>query len=203
MNLDRRLLSLARDSRTALIITILAGFLGGILTIAQARALSLTINNIFINGETLQDVMTLLRALLFIIAGRSLLVWISEVSAKAVAVRVKNDLRERLFAHIVTLGPSFTRKERTGELTAAVVEGVEALDAYFSQYLPQLVLSALVPLSILVFAFPIDPLSGLILFLTAPLIPVFMILIGKGAEAITNRQYETLSRLSAHFLDSL
>ena len=203
MNLDRRLLSLARDSRTALIITILAGFLGGILTIAQARALSLTINNIFINGETLQDVMTLLRALLFIIAGRSLLVWISEVSAKAVAVRVKNDLRERLFAHIVTLGPSFTRKERTGELTAAVVEGVEALDAYFSQYLPQLVLSALVPLSILVFAFPIDPLSGLILFLTAPLIPVFMILIGQGAEAITNRQYETLSRLSAHFLDSL
>ena len=203
MNLDRRLLSLARDSRTALIITILAGFLGGILTIAQARTLSLTINNVFINGETLQDVMNLLRALLFIIAGRSLLVWISEVSAKAVAVRVKNDLREKLFAHIVKLGPSFTRKERTGELTAAAVEGIEALDAYFSQYLPQLVLSALIPLSILVFAFPIDPLSGLILFLTAPLIPVFMILIGKGAEAITNRQYETLSRLSAHFLDSL
>ena len=203
MNLDRRLISLARDSRTALIITILAGFLGGILTIAQARTLSLTVNNIFINGETLQDVITLLRALLFIIAGRSLLVWISEISAKAVAVRVKNDLRERLFAHIVKLGPSFTRKERTGELTTAAVEGIEALDAYFSQYLPQLVLSALVPLSILIFVFPIDPLSGFILFLTAPIIPVFMIMIGKGAEAITTRQYETLSRLSAHFLDSL
>ena len=203
MNLDRRLLSLARDSRTALIITILAGFLGGILTIAQARALSLTINNVFINGETLQDVANLLHALLFIIAGRSILVWISEVSAKAVVVRVKNDLRERLFAHIVKLGPSFTRKERTGELTTAAVEGIEALDAYFSQYLPQLVLSALVPLSILVFVFPLDPLSGFILFVTAPLIPVFMIMIGKGAEIITNRQYETLSRLSAHFLDSL
>ena len=109
MNLDRRLISLARDSRTALIITILAGFLGGLLTIAQARALSLTINNVFINGETLQDVANLLRALLFIIAGRSLLTWISEVSAKAVAVRVKTDLRERLFAHIVKLGPSYTR----------------------------------------------------------------------------------------------
>ncbi len=203
MNLDRRLISLARDSRTALIITILAGFLGGILTIAQAHTLSLTINNVFINGETLQDVTNLLRALLFIIAGRSLLTWISEVSAKAVAVRVKTDLRERLFAHIVKLGPSYTHSERTGELTTAAVEGIEALDAYFSQYLPQLVLSALVPLSILVFVFPIDPLSGFILFITAPLIPVFMVLIGKGAEAITNRQYETLSRLSAHFLDSL
>jgi len=203
MNLDRRLLSLARDSRTALIVTILAGFLGGILTIAQARALSLTVNDVFIDGETLQGVANLLRALLFIIVGRSLLIWISEISAKAVAVRVKNDLRERLFAHIVKLGPSYTRSERTGELTAAAVEGIEALDAYFSQYLPQLVLSALVPLSILVFVFPLDPLSGLILFLTAPLIPIFMILIGKGAEIITNRQYETLSRLSAHFLDSL
>ena len=203
MNLDRRLISLARDSRTALIITILAGFLGGILTIAQAHTLSLTINNVFINGETLQDVINLLRALLFIIAGRSLITWISEVSAKAVAVRVKTDLRKRLFAHIVKLGPSYTHSERTGELTTAAVEGIEALDAYFSQYLPQLVLSALVPLSILAFVFPIDPLSGFILFITAPLIPVFMVLIGKGAEAITNRQYETLSRLSAHFLDSL
>ncbi len=59
------------------------------------------------------------------------------------------------------------------------------------------------PLSILVFVFPIDVLSGVVLLLTAPLIPFFMILIGKGAEAVTKRQYDTLSRLSSHFLDSL
>jgi ATP-binding cassette, subfamily C, bacterial CydD len=112
-------------------------------------------------------------------------------------------LRERLFAHIQALGPAYVRGERTGELTAAAVEGIEALDAYFSQYLPQLVITALVPLSILLFVFPLDLLSGVILLITAPLIPFFMILIGKGAEIVTNRQYETLSRLSAHFLDSL
>ena len=84
-----------------------------------------------------------------------------------------------------------------------MVEGIEALDAYYSQYLPQLVITALVPLSILLFVFPIDLLSGVVLLLTAPLIPFFMILIGKAAEALTKRQYETLSRLSAHFLDSL
>ena len=203
MNLDRRLISLANNNRLALIITILAGTFGGILIIAQAHTLSLTINNVYINGESLSEVSPLLSTILFIVAARAILVWISEISAKAVAIRIKNDLRERLFTHIIKLGPSFTRRERTGELTTAAIEGIEALDAYFSQYLPQLILSALVPLSILIFVFPLDPLSGLILFLTAPLIPIFMILIGKTAETLTNRQYETLSRLSAHFLDSL
>ncbi len=127
----------------------------------------------------------------------------SEISANAVAVRIKTDLRERLLAHIFALGPAYTRRERTGELTTAAVEGIEALDAYYSQYLPQLVITALVPLSILIFVFPLDLLSGVILLVTAPLIPLFMIMIGKGAEIVTQRQYETLKLLSAHFLDSL
>ncbi|HSK67454.1 MAG TPA: ABC transporter transmembrane domain-containing protein, partial [Anaerolineales bacterium] len=101
------------------------------------------------------------------------------------------------------MGPAYTRGQRTGELTTAAVEGIEALDAYYSQYLPQLVVTALVPISILVVVFPIDLLSGIVMLFTAPLIPFFMIMIGKGAEAVTRRQYQTLSRLSAHFLDSL
>lgn len=203
MNLDRRLIAYIHNNRFALIITLLAGTLGGILTIAQAHTLSLTVNNVFMDGESIKDVSNLLRALLFMIAGRAILVWISEISAKSLALHVKKDLRERLFSHIIKLGPGYTSKERTGALTNAAVEGIEALDAYFSQYLPQLILSAIIPLSILLFVFPLDPLSGIILLVTAPLIPFFMILIGKGAEIITHRQHETLSRLSAHFLDSL
>ena len=203
MNLDRRLLAYLRDNRLALAITILAGTLGGIFTIAQARTLSLAVNNVFINGDTLQDITKLLNALLFIITARALLTWIGEVSAKKLAVRIKTELRQRLFRHIAKLGPAYTRGERTGELTAAAIDGIEALDSYFSQYIPQLALSAIIPFSILIFVFPLDPLSGVILFITAPLIPFFMILIGKAAEALTGKQYETLSRLSAHFLDSL
>ena len=203
MNLDRRLLAYLRDNRLALAITILAGTLGGIFTIAQARTLSLAVNNIFINGDSLQDITKLLNALLFTITARALLTWIGEVSAKSLAVRIKTELRERLFAHIAKLGPAYTRGERTGELTAAAIDGIESLDAYFSQYLPQLALSAIIPLSILIFVFPLDPLSGIILLITAPLIPFFMILIGKAAETLTHKQYATLSRLSAHFLDSL
>ena len=201
--MHRRLLTLARDSRLPLAATILSGLLAGFLTIGQAYALSLAVDRVFLRGQGLADVLGLLRIILAIMVLRAVLVWGSEVSASTVAVRVKNDLRERLYSKILELGPAFTRSGSTGELTAAAVEGIEALDAYFSQYLPQLVLAALLPLSILAFVFPRDPLSGVVLLLTAPLIPVFMVLIGKAAETLTRRQWDSLSRLSAHFLDSL
>ena len=201
--MHHRLLALAHDTRFSLTLTVLSGLLAGLLTIWQAWLLSSTVNGVFLEGQNLTQVMEWLQLILVIIAGRGLLAWINEVSANAIAVRVKSDLRERLLAHIQKLGPAYTRGERTGELTAAAIEGIEALDAYFSQYLPQLVITTLVPISILIFVFPLDLLSSIILLVTAPLIPFFMILIGKGAEIVTNRQYETLSRLSAHFLDSL
>ena len=201
--MQRRLLNLARGSRPALVVTILAGFLAGLLTIGQALFVSRVVDRVFLGGQGLAGVLGLLRAILGIIFLRAALAWVSEISANAVAVRVTADLRMRLFEKILQLGPAYTRTERTGELVNAAFDGVEALEAYFSQYLPQLVIAALVPLSILVFVFPRDPLSGLILFLTGPLIPLFMYLIGKSAEALTKRQWNTLSRLSAHFFDSL
>ena len=201
--MTRRLLTLARECRFALAATVLAGFLTGLLTIGQAAGLSRIVELAFLGGQMLPALAGLFRLLLLVVFFRGLLAWGSEVSARAVAVRIKSDLRQRLFDKILSLGPAFTRRERTGELVNAAVEGVEALDAYFSQYLPQLVIATLVPLSILGIVFPRDPLSGLVLLLTAPLIPVFMYLIGKTAEALTRRQWDTLSLLSAHFLDSL
>jgi ATP-binding cassette subfamily C protein CydCD len=201
--MTRRLLNLARESRLVLAWTVIFGFLTGLLTIGQAAGLSRIINGCFLGGETLPDMVGLFRLLLLIAFLRALLAWGSEISAHAAAVQIKNDLRKRLFEKILSLGPAYTRGERTGELVNTVVEGVEALDAYFSQYLPQLVIAGLVPLSILIIVFPSDPFSGLVLFLTAPLIPVFMYLIGKAAEKLTKRQWDTLGRLSAHFLDSL
>ncbi len=201
--MHRRLILLTRDARLPLLLSILAGLLVGLLTIGQSYALSSTIAGVFLQRQVLLQVWPWLRLMLAIIAARALLVWLNEVSSAAVAVRIKTDLRERLFAHILALGPAYSRGERTGDLAAAAVDGIEALDAYFSQYLPQLVVSTLVPVSILCLVFPLDPLSGAVLLLTAPLIPFFMYMIGRGAEVVTKRQYETLSRLSAHFLDSL
>ncbi|MFN8413072.1 MAG: thiol reductant ABC exporter subunit CydD [Anaerolineales bacterium] len=201
--MHRRLLSLTQDSRLPLFLTVLSGLLAGLLTIWQAWLLSSVINAVFLEKQTLAQVMRSLLFILVVISGRAFLSWLNEVSANSVAVKIKTDLRNRLFAHILKLGPAYTRGQRTGELTVAAVEGIEALDAYFSQYLPQLVITALVPISILIFVFPIDLLSGFVFLITAPLIPFFMIIIGKGAEAVTKRQYDTLQLLSAHFLDSL
>ncbi|MEJ5223425.1 MAG: thiol reductant ABC exporter subunit CydD, partial [Anaerolineales bacterium] len=201
--MHRRLMKLARSTPLPLLLTILTGLGAGLLTIFQAWTLSSVINAVFLENRWLDEVWPTLQLMLALIIGRAVLAWVGDIAASAVAVRIKTDLRQRLFDHLVKLGPAYTRGERTGEIAATAVEGIEALDAYFSQYLPQLVISALVPLSILLFVFPIDLLSGIVLLLTAPLIPFFMILIGKAGEALTKRQYETLSRLSAHFLDSL
>jgi ATP-binding cassette subfamily C protein CydCD len=201
--MHRRLLALARDSRVALTLTILSGLFIGLLAIGQAYLVSATVNDVFLEKQTLLQVSHWMQLLFIVIAARGLLTWLNEVAANAVAVRVKSNLRERLFAHILALGPAFSLGERTGELTTAAVEGIEALDAYFSLYLPQLVISTLVPITVLILVFPLDLLSGIILLLTAPLIPFFMYMIGRSAEGVTKKQYETLSRLSAHFLDSL
>jgi len=200
---SRRLLAFARSSGLALSLTILLGWSGGLLTILQAWYLASIVNAVFLNGATRAMLGAPLGILLAVIVIKAASIWGAELSANVVAQRVKADLRERLLNHLTALGPAFTQSERTGELAAAGVEGVEALDAYFSQYLPQLVLAASIPLTILLLIFPIDILTGVIFLLTAPLVPFFMILIGKSAETLTGRQYASLSRLSAHFYDVL
>ena len=203
MNLDRRLLKVATGSRAALAVTIGLGFAGGVLVVLQARYLSEAIARSFLEHRGSQEVKGPLLLLLGIIVLRAGFAWASEISASAIARRVKTTLRGQLLEHLFALGPAYTNGERTGELANTALEGVEDLDAYFSRYLPQLALAALVPVTFLLFIFPVDPLSGAVLLVTAPLIPLFMILIGGAAQALTRRQWGTLSRLSAYFLDVL
>ncbi|HZD58782.1 MAG TPA: thiol reductant ABC exporter subunit CydD, partial [Anaerolineales bacterium] len=92
---------------------------------------------------------------------------------------------------------------RTGELVNTAVEGIEQLEAYFSQYLPQLLLAVLIPVTYLAVIFPLDRISGIVLLFTAPLIPLFMLLIGDVANRLTKQRWERMSRMSAYFLDIL
>lgn len=203
MNLDPRLLREARTVRRWLALTVGLGWAAGLMVVLQARVLSRVVNLVFLEGQSLSGVGTLLAALLFIAVARAGLTWATDVTANRAAGQVKRGLRERFFAHVLALGPAYVRDERTGELVNTAVEGIESLDAYFSQYLPQLALTVLVPVTFLILVFPLDFLSGLVLLLTAPIIPVFMILIGNLADALTRKQWQSLSRMSAHFLDAL
>lgn len=203
MNFDRDLLQAARHEWRLLALSILLGAAGGIAVILQARQLSSILAAVFIGGQSRDAAAWMFSPLLVILAGRALVSWGADAAAGHLAVTVKENLRSLLVNHLFRLGPAYTRSENSGELTNTAIQGVETLDAYFSQYLPQVVLAGLVPLTILVAIFPVDWLSGLILVLTAPLIPIFMVLIGKAAEAATRSQWGALSRLSAYFLDTM
>ena len=108
-----------------------------------------------------------------------------------------------MFAHVLRLGPSYTKEERTGELATTATEGIEKLDAYVGRYLPQVFLSVLVPLMIAGYILPRDPSSAVLLLVTAPVIPVLMVLVGGYAEEHTRRQWRALSRMGASFLDAM
>ncbi len=203
MNLGKRLLREARAARFYLAATVGMGLLIGVATVGQAFLLSRVVTQVFLGGKSLPEVTNLLLVLLAIIVSRAALAGLREITSYRAAANIKGTLRERTFTHILALGPAFVRGERTGELTNTVVEGTEALDAYFGQYLPNLALAALIPLSVLAFVFPLDAVSALVFVVTAPLIPIFMILIGKLAEVLVKRQWESLGRMSAHFLDVL
>jgi ATP-binding cassette subfamily C protein CydD len=201
--MNRELLRQVEPARIFLVCTIALGMLGAVFTIAQMVSLSLVIGRVFLAGESLEEVRSLLLLLLGAVFLRSGLLWLREVVAQRGAVRVKNELRERLFAHLMRLGPNYTGGERTGELAATTVEGVERLDAYVGRYLPQMALSVFVPLLIFAYLLSVDPISAVLLLATAPAIPVLMILVGSHAEKQMQGQWAALSRMSAHFLDVL
>ncbi len=188
-------------AQTALVLTIVLGVLGAIVTIVQMVFLSKIVNRVFLAHANLAQVELLLFFLLITIVVRAGLVWVREVTAQRAAVRIKSTLRELLFAHLLRLGPAYSKGERTGELVATVGEGIERLDAYVSRYLPQMALSVLVPLLIVAFILPLDWSSSVLLLVTGPIIPLLMVLVGSYAERHIQRQWVALSRMSAHFLD--
>lgn len=200
---DKRLVQEGRHVWRYLLLTVGLGMGIAFLAVAQAWFVSRVVAGVFLEGATLRTVWNALCTILGIIVLRAVLQCVSEISAHEASSRIKLSLRKRLMNHIVSLGPVYARGERAGELITTVVDGIESLEEYFSKYLPQLVLAVGIPLLILGFVFPLDWKSGLILLLTGPLIPVFMMLIGKLAEKKSLRQFQNLSWMSAHFLDIL
>jgi ATP-binding cassette subfamily C protein CydD len=199
--MDKRLMAEARLARGAFIASVVFSLLDGVLIIWQALTLSRIINRAFLESAAASDLRGLFLTLLGVIGLRALNRAAIRLTSAEVAIRVKEDLRKRLNDHIVALGPAFTFRERSGELVTAATNGIEALDSFFREYLPALFVSALVPLAILLVVLPLDLLTFVVMLVTAPLIPVFMVLIGRAAGALARSQYAQLGRMSAHFLD--
>lgn len=124
-------------------------------------------------------------------------------TAFAAAQSLTGGLRARLLRAAQGLGPYALRAQASGDLITRLVDGIDAVLGYFARYLPQLGNAVLVPLLLAVFVFPADWISGLILLATAPLIPLFMVLVGKAAGHASERRYAQLTRLGATFIEAL
>ncbi|WP_405941955.1 thiol reductant ABC exporter subunit CydD [Streptomyces sp. NBC_00207] len=199
--IDPRLLRYARSTRLFLGAVVALGLVGAGLVVGQAMLIAEIVVGAFekgLGGEALRTPLLLLAA---VALGRGLVAWLTELAAHRASAAVKSELRGRLLDRAADLGPGRLTGQKTGSLVSLATRGVDALDDYFSRYLPQLGLAVVVPVAVLARIVTEDWVSAAIIVVTLPLIPVFMVLIGMATQSRMDRQWRLLSRLSGHFLD--
>jgi ATP-binding cassette subfamily C protein CydCD len=199
--IDPRLLRYARATRVFLVAVVALGAVGAGLVIAQAMLIAEVVVGAFQHRMAVSELGTPLLLLAAVAVGRALVGWLTELAAHRASAAVKSELRGRLLERSAQLGPGWLSGQRTGSLVALATRGVDALDDYFSRYLPQLGLAVVVPVAVLARIVTEDWVSAAIIVGTLPLIPVFMVLIGWATQSRMDRQWRLLSRLSGHFLD--
>jgi ATP-binding cassette subfamily C protein CydCD len=200
---DRRLLRTSRPARVHLVATVALGCVSAALVVAQAALIARVVTRVFIDGDGAGDVRGAIVALACVAVARGLVVAGTEASGRLGALRAMSELRGRLTAHVLRARPAGLRRERAGEVVAAAVQGVDALEAWFARWLPQVALSVLVPVAILAFVVPRDLAAAGVLAATIPVVPVFMVLLGLAARGRARRRFGALTRLSGHLLDVL
>jgi len=195
---DPRLLRRAGAVRSTLVADICFGFLATVLLLVQATLFALIVTRAF-DGRPFPARALVLFATVVVVRG--LLAGAFETTGRLAATRVMSELRLALVSSRLHAAPATDEPVEAGELATAAVAGVDGLEAYFGRYLPQVVLAVLVPVAVLVWTADIDPTSAVIMLVTLPLIPMFMVLIGRYTEAKTRARWDALARLSNHFLD--
>lgn len=183
--------------------TLIMALGGGAATALQAWSTACIINDLFFMKKPLQEASVFFLLLITAVLLRGMFLWGEEHMALKVSSLVKGSLLERLLEQAVRLGPGVMLHEDRGSFFTLLTQGLSTLDAYFCRYLPQLFKSALIPLIYLLIAFPLDYVSGMIFVITTPLIPLFMILIGKWSHQMKNSSWEALSRMGGYLQDVL
>ena len=179
------------------------GLGAGVLLILQSSLLAWTVDRVIFSGYGLTHVLSALLLMLTLIGARAVVLGASAHASGLAGIRVKEAMRGRLLGQIESSVPADLAAYSSGTLVNMVVDGVEEVDGYFSGYLPQLALAVCMPLAILSFIFPLDWISGLILLVSAPFLPLFMALIGQRVERLNKRQWRIITRLSHRFLDAI
>ncbi|WP_275287792.1 thiol reductant ABC exporter subunit CydD [Halomonas elongata] len=192
---------LARAERRHLALAVTAGLAAGLLTIAQMAALAWLVTSMLIEGAGPSSLVAGFAILVVMIVLRALAQWGQESAGLTASLRLRARARSELLDHLERLGPVGLADHHTASLANRVVDQVEALDGHVARFLPQMRLAVAIPLVILVVVAWLDWLAALFLLLAAPMIPLFMALVGMGAEKLNREQFDTVSRLSRHFID--
>jgi ATP-binding cassette subfamily C protein CydD len=197
---DPRLLARARSARTMLGADIALGLATAVFVLVQATLLARILTRAF-HGAPLTRVSGEVVLLALAFAVRGVLAWGFELAGRRGAATVLSELRLALLERRLCAQPAALDGAGGGEIAAATVQGIEALETYFARYLPQAVLACLVPLAVVAWVARIDVESALIMLLTLPLVPLFMWLIGSSTARHTRARWQELRLLSTHFLD--
>lgn len=203
MNVDKRFFRLIKVNTLSFVLTLILGCLGAALIVWQAHFLSEIVDSVFLKSRSLFDVKGLLIGFLVVAGGRLIAnVW-CRYCATGFAHSVKQEILKRYLSAVKAAGPVRIKSLDTTEVITSAVKGVDSLEIYFADYLPQLMFGVFTPLIFIAAIFPQDLISGIIVLFAAPLIPFFMILIGKAAKKRTSEQWEQLHVMSRTFLDLL
>lgn len=190
-------------ARGPIALTAAAGIAQGLCGVAQAGLIAWILQRAVMEGVTLAGLWPLFAALLAAALLRAGAAWTSEALGAVTATQVKTRLRRQVLDRLHALGPAWRAERQTGELAVTLIERIEALDGYYARFLPQSRVAMILPILILVAVYPVDWVSGVILTVAGPFVPLTMALIGMKAADESRRQFRTLARMSAYFLDRL
>ncbi|HAY93539.1 cysteine/glutathione ABC transporter permease/ATP-binding protein CydD [Shewanella sp.] len=193
------------------------GMISAVAMVAQAYIIATILDGVIIgqvipltdNAQTISSSVNIdtytphFIALIALMLLRALLAYGRERASFEAGKRLRGHIRAAVMDKLTKLGPAFIKGKPAGSWASIVLEQVEDLQDFYARYLPQTSLAGFIPILILAAVFPINWAAGLILLLTAPLIPMFMILVGMGAADANRKNFSTLARLSGHFMDRL
>ena len=181
--------------------SILLGLVNGVLIVLQAWLLATLLHSLIIDKAEFRSLLPYFCALIIIILLKATANYFREQINFAIGIHIKHAIRKQVFDHLEHLGPAFIKEKSTGAWSTLLIEQIEDLQDFYSRYLPQIKLAVMVPLLIIFAVLCLNWAAALILLITAPLIPLFMTLVGMGAADINRRNFLALHRLSGHFLD--
>ncbi|MEY1580468.1 cysteine/glutathione ABC transporter permease/ATP-binding protein CydD [Providencia manganoxydans] len=184
-------------------ISMLLGVVSGLLIIAQAWFLAVILQALIMEHIPREQLVTSFILLLVVFLLRALVTLIRERVGFRCGQVVRQEVRTQVLNKLQDLGPVWVKGKPAGSWATIVLEQIEDMQEYYSRYLPQMYLAGIIPIMILIAIFPFNWAAALILFATAPLIPIFMALVGLGAADANRRNFIALGRLSGSFLDRL